>query len=256
VRLWARPCPHTNYVRELKTSVPVSPGSIRSESPLTDVARPPLTLPSERQRMRLPKPWLRGRMRASSGRSLPFPAGPHLRTALLGDLEHFDAAATYPEIRWRYLSSFAPQVLAGTTEDLENFADGVFQGAWEAPTLDTAVFNLTTIGYDPLTAAQRDKLWRVFRVPVYEVLFDCDAGVLASECEAHEGWHVRHQQLRFDMHTSAVLYRKNGTFSSPLVTGLTADGLDGICACGDDALLLRGVRTAESKPLKMKAAGA
>lgn len=195
-------------------------------------------------------------MRASSGRSLPFPAGPHLRTALLGDLEHFDAAAAFPEIRWRSLSSFAPQVLAGTTEDLAAFAEGVFQGAWRAPSLDTAVFNLTAIGRNPLTAAQRDKLWRTFRVPVYELLFDREAGVLASECEAHEGWHVRNQQLRFDLQTGAVVFRKNGLAASPLATGLTAAGLDGVCPCGDETGLLRGVRAVESRPLRVKAVGA
>jgi hypothetical protein len=171
-------------------------------------------------------------------------------------LEHFDAAATYPEIRWRYLFSFAPQVLAGTTEHLEAFADGVFEGLWQAPALDTAVFNLTTVGHIPITAAQRDKLWRAFRVPVYELLFDGNSGILASECEAHEGWHVRHQQLRFDLKSGAILFRNNGLGSSPLATGLTAAGLDGVCPCGDEAPLLREVRAIESRPLRVKAVGA
>jgi hypothetical protein len=195
-------------------------------------------------------------MRASSGRSLPFPAGPHLRTALLGDLDYFDGAAAYPEIRWRSVFSFAPQVLAGTTEDLAAFADGVFHGAWRAPLLDTAVFNLTAVGHEPLTQAQRDKLWRVFRVPVYELLFDREAGVLASECEAHEGWHVRNQQLRFDLQTGAIVFRRNGLAASPLATGLTAAGLDGVCPCGDEAALLRAVRAVESRPLRVIAVGA
>jgi hypothetical protein len=170
-------------------------------------------------------------------------------------LDYFDAA-TYPEIRWRELSSFAPQVLAGMTEDLENFAYGVFLGAWEAPPLDTAVFNLTVLGHDPITASRREKLWRAFRVPVYELLFDREAGVLASECEAHEGWHVRNKELRFDMQSGAIVFRKNGLGSSPLATGLTAAGLDGVCACGDEAVLLRGVKPAESRPLRVKAVGA
>lgn len=222
-----------------------------SESSLAEVQSQTLTLASERQRMRLPKLWLPGRMRASSSQSLPFPAGPALRTALLGNLDCFGAAATYPQIRWRQLPSFAPQVLAGTTKDLEAFAAGVFRREWELPSLDTAVFNLTAVGDSPLTSARRDKLWRAFRVPVYEVLFDREAGVLAAECEAHEGWHVRHRQLRFDMQSGSVLFRKNGAFASPLVTGLTAEGLDGVCACGDEAPLLRGVKALESKPLKM-----
>jgi hypothetical protein len=194
-------------------------------------------------------------MRASSGRFLPFPAAPHLRTALLGDVGCFDVA-TYPEIRWRQLSAFAPQILAGMTQDLQTFADGVFRGVWNVPSLDTALFNLTGVGDHPLTLPQRDRLWRAFHVPVYEVLFDEHAGLLASECEAHEGWHIRHTQLRFDMQGGAILFRKNGVFASPLITGLTADGLDGVCACGDEAPLLRGVRRYQSKPLRVQAVGA
>jgi len=195
-------------------------------------------------------------MRASSSRSLPFPAAPHLRTALLGELDCFDAVATYPEIRWRQLSSFSPQILAGTTDDLQAFAAGVFRGAWDVPSLDTAVFNLTAVGANPLAALQRDKLWRAFHIPVYEVLFDQDAGLLASECEARDGWHVRHNQLRFDMQSGAIVFRKNGVFASPLVTGLTAEGMDGVCACGDEAPLLRGVKAFQSKPLRVQAVGA
>jgi len=195
-------------------------------------------------------------MRASSGRSLPFPAAPHLRTALLGDLDCFDSVATYPEIRWRQISLFAPQVLAGRTGDLQKFADGVLRSEWELPSLDTAVFNLTALGHRPMTPAERDKLWHAFHVPVYEVLFDPDTGVLASECEAHEGWHVRHARLRFDMQNGAIIFRKNGLASSPINSGLTAAGLDGVCACGDEAPLLRGVKAIQSKPVRVKAAGA
>jgi hypothetical protein len=205
--------------------------------------------------MRFPKPWLRGKTCLSSSRSLPFPAGPHLRTALLGNRECFDAVATYPQVRWREISLFAPRVLAGTTSDLQAFAAGVFQNAWDVPSLDTAIFGLTNPGDAPLTTAQREQLWRAFHLPVYEVLFD-DRGVLASECEAHEGWHIRHSQLRFDLATGAIVIRKNGAAGNMLSTGLMADGLDGVCRCGDEAPLLRGVRALESKPVRVRAAGA
>jgi hypothetical protein len=195
-------------------------------------------------------------MRTASGQSLPFPATPHLRTALLEALECVGAIATYPPVRWREVSSFAPQIVAGTTETLQTFADGVIRGEWHLRPLDTAVFNLTPLGHDPLTPAQRDKLWRAFHVPIYDLLFDRDEGVLASECEAYEGWHVRHKQLRFDMQTGAVVFRKNGIVPTALTTGLTARGLDSMCACGDDAPLLRGIEAHHNKPLRVRAIGA
>lgn len=203
--------------------------------------------------MRFTKPW--GRLKPSSSQPFPFPAAPHLRTALLSDIRCFDSVAIYPPVRWRSLSLFTPQILAGTTDDLQKYAQGIFRGEWDGP-VEIAIFNLTEAGRAPLSPSERDVLWRAFRAPVYEVLFDRHAGLLASECEAHEGWHVRHAQLRFDMRTGAIVFKKNGFASAALDTGLTAAGMDGMCACGDEAPLLRGIAEARSKPVRVRAAGA
>lgn len=42
----------------------------------------------------------------------------------------------------------------------------------------------------PLTEAQRDELWHLFRVPVYVLLLDANQRVCAYECEAHQGLHL------------------------------------------------------------------
>lgn len=192
--------------------------------------------------MRFPKPSGWSRARAAASRTLPFPAAPHLRLALVGEFGCFPGTATYPQERWRDLIPYRPDVIAGEPAILGNLAEYVFHGAWKNPSVNTAIFALIAIGQNPMPDNQRLRIWRAFRVPVYELLIDADEGILASECEAYEGWHLRHPQLRFDLRSGKILFQKHGLWESPLPTGLTADGLDGICACGGEAPLLRNVR--------------
>jgi hypothetical protein len=206
--------------------------------------------------MRFPRPWAWSRTRAASSRTLPFPAAPNLRAALLGDLGCFEDVTVFAEHRWREVSLYEPNILAAEPATLAKFAEYVFHGVWENGSIDTAVFAITAIGKQPMTKEHRLVVWRAFRVPIYELLVDTDEGVLAAECEAHEGWHVYHPQLRFELQTGRILFQKHGLAASPIPSGLTADGLDGICACGGTAPLLRNVRRQQAEAIRVQAARA
>lgn len=197
--------------------------------------------------MRFPRPRSWSRARAATSHTLPFPAGPHLRVAAVGEIGRFSGAAAYPQERWREVIPYRPNVIAAEPAILTNLAEYIFHGVWESPSVDTAIFPLIMMGQNPMPDEQRERIWRAFRVPVYELLIDADEGVLASECEAYDGWHVRHPQLRFDLKTGRIVFQKHGLWASPIPTGLTADGLDGICACGSESPLLRNVRAVISE---------
>jgi hypothetical protein len=97
------------------------------------------------------------------------------------------------------------KALAGTFSELERAAARGAQAA-------RAVFVLTAKG-QCLSDGERDKLWRLFQVPVYAMV-ERSGRVEAWECEAQNGLHA-------------------------------ADGGDGIvCACGRP-----GIRAEESKTL-------
>jgi hypothetical protein len=53
-----------------------------------------------------------------------------------------------------------------------------------------AVVILTREGYRCLTDADRDALWRAYRVPVFEQVITPEGRLVAWECEAHEGMHL------------------------------------------------------------------
>ena len=46
-----------------------------------------------------------------------------------------------------------------------------------------------------LNDAERDRLWRAFRVPVFEQIIADDGTLLAAECEAHSGLHIESPKL-------------------------------------------------------------
>jgi hypothetical protein len=43
---------------------------------------------------------------------------------------------------------------------------------------------------EPLSCLQRDRLWDLFQVPLFEQVLDAHATLLATECEAHDGMHI------------------------------------------------------------------
>ena len=83
------------------------------------------------------------------------------------------------------VAAFAPAAIAGTWEQ------------WQAllrvslPSLTHAVIVLWRPGQERLGEADRDRLWDVFRVPVFEQVIGKSGELLASECEAHDGLHLR-----------------------------------------------------------------
>ncbi|HEY4359423.1 MAG TPA: hypothetical protein VGN17_00545 [Bryobacteraceae bacterium] len=81
-------------------------------------------------------------------------------------------------------AAFTPCAIAGTWAQMEALLPE------HIPSLTHALIVLARPGEPLLTAAQRDKLWRAFRVPVFEQIIGDRGVVLAAECEAHDGLHI------------------------------------------------------------------
>jgi hypothetical protein len=63
------------------------------------------------------------------------------------------------------------------------------------PELTHALIVLARPGDELLTAAQREKLWTAFRVPVFQQIVNGRGVLLAAECEAHDGLHIESAQV-------------------------------------------------------------
>lgn len=81
-------------------------------------------------------------------------------------------------------AAFAPAAVAGTLEQLNALArEGI-------PSLTHSIIILSRPEQQRMTDADRDGLWRAFRVPVFEQVIGKSGKLLAAECEAHDGLHI------------------------------------------------------------------
>lgn len=82
----------------------------------------------------------------------------------------------------RRIGELRPAVIAGRLDSVLELAGGI------SPSHAIVIF--TEEGHRCLTDADRDALWRGFRVPVFEQVITSEGKLAAWECEAHEGMHL------------------------------------------------------------------
>lgn len=183
-------------------------------------------------------------------RKLPL-AVPNLRVAQIARTASFDSVKAFRRGDWGALEHHRPRALVGNAGDLREVAQRVAAGAIDLSSVDHATFVLTDFGATPLTDVLRVVLWQAFGVPVYE-LFYGKGGILASECETHDGWHVEpgasfwlaHGELRVD-----------GFGAKGMRTGLSGSIETTVCPCGRQGLRLMNIGL-HSEPAQRLAATA
>jgi len=161
-------------------------------------------------RIRIPgcvAPYFRPRIRAV------FQAPLEARTAILvRGFAPSRRVRIFPEGWSERTSRFAPEMLAARIAQLRELACQI-----DRPSISHALVVLCYDSASFLLPEERDRLWRAFGVPIFEQYLDKWNEVLAAECVAHAGLHV-----------------KRGCEGLPLdVTP---------CPCGDPALRLRSTR--------------
>jgi len=113
------------------------------------------------------------------------------------------------------LGDFMPEAIIAPRQLLLDLGSSQMDGILKLPHLNTALVALTGAGEGALESADRDFLWLVFGLPVFEQ-FRNDAGtVIARECEIHDG-----------LHLDPV---------APRSAGLTGRIVTGCCECGSEA---------------------
>ena len=87
---------------------------------------------------------------------------------------------------------FAPQSLAGRREQIEAL-EGIAR-----PT--HALIVMRWEWESGISARDRERLWRAFRVPLYEQIVGEHGTLLAAECEAHSGLHIESKRFMVGDH--------------------------------------------------------
>jgi hypothetical protein len=122
---------------------------------------------------------------------LPFPIHPQMRLAQLSEsAPAFGVLAGFRPESAIHLEGFSPNMLVGSTADLQSLAEQVDLGTVDLSCVDHAVIVLTRCGESPVSDVMRVVFWQVFGVPVFEIFTAPDDSILGYECELHEGWHL------------------------------------------------------------------
>lgn len=128
-----------------------------------------------------------------------YPMEPAPRTAVLAAcfrqprLRPKHPVRMFPQGWSEEVSAFAPASVAAPRDELLGLA-----AVDPLPVLTHAVIAFGEPGDRLLTAAERERLWRAFRVPVFEQIIGAGGELLAAECEAHDGLHIESTGLCCD----------------------------------------------------------
>ena len=181
------------------------------------------------------------RLRAPSlsRHKLPLPASATVRVAQVSATDEvFDAAQPFQRDRWDELSVFRPSVLVGSAVDLLGLAELRQRHVLDLTSVDHAIFVLTECGDRPVSDVTRVVLWQTFGVPVYELFVAQSGMLLASECEAHEGWHVD-PAAGFSLCDGELVVEEHGR--SGARTGLNGAIRLDLCPCGRRGMRLTNI---------------
>ena len=161
--------------------------------------------------------------------ALPLSASFSLRIAQVGSGPRLgEPVHIFSEGRWGELSAFAPDVLLGTIPDLQRFMEAMRSERVPSPSVHRAICVLTTLGARPIDDCVRRALWQAFGVPTFEILVSSTGKILASECEAHEGWHIM-PGTELSVVSGRLVWQQSGDRAAP--TGLRARIEADPCSC-------------------------
>jgi hypothetical protein len=152
--------------------------------------------------------------------------------------------------------SFRPGSLAGATHRLLAIAQGASH-----PRLTHSLIAFVGPKFGVLTAEDRDLLWTSFGIPVYEQFRGLGGELLASECDAHDGLHIREKDVLFE-DSEELIFTSLLQLAEPVLrlsTGIRGRIERRVCGCGDTTPRLMDLERASSPspfPLLPKAEAA
>ncbi len=160
-------------------------------------------------------------------------------------LEAGRGVTVLPAKQWQKLHLSRTRLLAATPPVLRQVVACVECSLMALPKLCEAIVVLNTVEQGILQPGEREMLWRCFGLPVYEQWLGLEGELLAWECEAHQGLHVKEEVLDWEVRDGQILAtslvaRKRVTRN--LETGWAADIDVRPCVCGESGVRLRSLR--------------
>jgi hypothetical protein len=121
------------------------------------------------------------------------------------------------------------------------------------------VVAFTGVRHGILTEADRELFWKSFRVPVFEQFLGLSNELVAGECEAHDGLHVRDEETIIELRAGELIFTPLGALGYPVLriaTACTARPERSLCPCGRVGLRLMDIASIATVRGARKARGA
>lgn len=180
-------------------------------------------------------------LKKRSRRQLPFPVTSKMRIAQISaTANRFYSATVFPLNAWSRLEAYRPQVLMGSATDLQRLSERATLLGLDLRSVNHAILVLTSCADGLLTDINRVTLWQMLGVPIYELIFAPPGILLASECVAHEGWHIE-PGITASIHDGELLFEIRGRKAAH--SGFTGELVTQMCPCGRSGLRLGNIAT-------------
>jgi hypothetical protein len=135
---------------------------------------------------------------------------------------------------WRARLGFRAETIAGPLQALLRLV-----GSGEKlPSSVRRVVVHRALGELLLSERTRETLWRAFELPVFEELRGTGGEVLAFECDAHAGLHLKKDSAIFEILNGELVVTSLAAVVYPVVrlrTGIEGTIEVGVCPCGETA---------------------
>lgn len=202
----------------------------------------------------LPRAFCNPRGRATAKREFLYPLGNRLRTTVIlpdRSIEGFAASSGLQVLGedWRRkVARSAAAMLAAPVDVLLEIGIAMARGELVRRALTNALVAFTGIHHGPLKASDRELLWKLFQVPVFEQYLGFDGRLAAWECEAHDGLHVLPDEVEMEESSgpgSELLITSLTNLRYPalrLSTGVQGAMAPGCCECGKNGVKMYTVQ--------------
>jgi hypothetical protein len=134
------------------------------------------------------------------------------------------------------------RMLAATPAVLRRICAAVEARFLALPRLSEAVIVLQGLEEGTLFPGERDMLWRILGVPIFEQWLGLDGELIASECGMHQGLHLQSDRAELEQIQGELVLTSWYGLRNPLLrvaTGWSAEINSRACRCADPGPLLR-----------------
>lgn len=149
--------------------------------------------------------------------------------------------------QWPRLHLSPVRLLAATPPVLRQVVAAAESSLLAMPKLGDAIVVLNTAEQGLLFPGERDMIWRCFGLPIFEQWLGLDGELLAWECGAHQGIHLRSEMLDLEQKDDRLIvtsFLARRYLTLRLDTGWQADLDARPCVCGHPSPRLRNLQRA------------